>query len=798
MTIDLNPIQAAVQGGLSSLTLYNQWVAWRPTAPHTDGNPTDRWKKLLINPHTGEAASSTDIATQSDYQTAYNYAATHNLGVGFVFSEADPFFFVDVDDCYSSESGWSPRATELCQRLSGAFIEVSVSGTGLHIIGIGNKPDGYRAKASDKTFDIYTRARFVALTGNLATGDAGTEHTTALTALTQEYIPEGVVSGGDTPDEWTTEPVTEWQGITDDDELIAAACRSKSAAAFLEGKARFKDLWDANTAALADTYPHETRDGDYDASQADSALCQHLAFWTGKDCERIDRLFRRSKLMRDKWLRDDYRHNTVLGAVSGCRRVFQRAAVPEAMREVSVAPAPAAPTEQPRWREITSGQGIYSDGKDSENSATFVQCWYPNNTLMFIQEQGYRYNGKTWEPVSEEILKHELATAMWSSCPKDSTVNSTFRMMQKIRTAPYAKMGEWPGRSTKNLIVCQNGILDVATQTIEPHSSQFFTTSILPYEYDPSATAPNWERFLWSTFEGDAERTALLQEWLGYNLVTDYGHHKAMLLVGAPRSGKGTIGQVMKALVGDKAFQGITLDGLSNDKTMESVITKTSLFIGDAHDVSGPERNRILDRFLSITGGDELTIARIYKQSWSGVLPGRLTIGANSIPTFFDDSGAFGNRLLLIPFNVSFLGKEDIHLKDKLLSELPGICNWAIEGLKRLRAQGRFTEPSISKAERDEMMRQQAPMTGFLDDECEFDPNASEFSASLYQRYQTWALQSGVRVTTLPKFTRDIKATLRAKGVTKQVIYKDGITGQGFRGVRLKTAAGQSQGVSAL
>lgn len=785
--IDLTPLQAAAQGGLSPLVGYNQWVAWKATPPSAPGG---RWKKLLINPHTGEAAHSNDPATQSDYQTAFDYASLTGLGVGFVFSDTDPFFFIDVDDCYDPATGeWSPRAIELCQRLSGAFIETSVSGTGLHIIGVGQKPDGYKSKARDKTFDIYTNLRFGALTGNLAAGSAAFDHNATVQQLTAEYIPEGVTSSGDVPDEWTDTPAPEWQGIADDDELIAAACRAQSAASAFQSRARFKDLWKANKPALTDTYPHETRDDDYDASQADSALCQHLAFWTGKDCERMDRLFRQSALYRDKWERDDYRHNTILGAVAGCVRVYQRAEVPQQQREVSVAaPALVPAPEQPRYRSVTSGQGVYSDGKDTENAATFLQCWYPNGTLRFVQEQAYRFNGKVWETVSDEVLKHEVTVAMWSSCPKDASINSTYRILQKRCTAPGARIGEWPGRDTAHLIVCQNGILDVTTGELHQHSPEFFTTSILPYSYDPAATPDQWQRFLWSTFEGDTERMELLQEWMGYQLVTDYTHHKAMVLVGAPRSGKGTIGQILKSLVGETAFQGITLDGIAHDKTMESVLTKTVLFIGDAHDVSGPDRNRILDRFLSITGGDNLTVGRLYKQSWSGVLPGRLTIAANSIPTFFDDSGAFGNRLLLIPFNRSFLGQEDLTLKSRLLDELPGICNWAITGLQRLRARGRFTEPRASQLERNEMMRQQAPMTGFLEDECEFSDDYCEFGAALFSRYQLWAAQAGIRTTTQPKFTRDIKATLRSKGVTKQVIYKDGFTAQGFRGVRLKTA----------
>ncbi len=180
--IDLEPLKAALRGGLSPLIPYNQWVVWKPTPPWTDDNQTDRWAKMLYSPHTGDKASSTNPATWSDYQSALTYAELTGLGVGFVFTDSDPFYFAEVDGCYDSDGQPTPRAVELCGRLSGAFVEVSVSGTGLHIIGRGTRPDGFRVKSADKTFDIYTSGRFCALTGVAAQGYADADHTDVLHA----------------------------------------------------------------------------------------------------------------------------------------------------------------------------------------------------------------------------------------------------------------------------------------------------------------------------------------------------------------------------------------------------------------------------------------------------------------------------------------------------------------------------------------------------------------------------------------------------------------------------------------
>lgn len=778
--MNLSNLQQAAAGGLSVLTLYTQWMCWRAIAPD-EAHP--RWRKELVNPHNGYAASPTDAATWSDYTTAVTYATEHGLGVGFAFTAEDPFFFVDIDDCYSPATRWSPIAVELCQRLSGAFMEASVSGTGLHIIGMGKRPEGYMVK-SPIGFDVYEWGRWVALTGNSAQGDASFDHSVEINRIVTSYMrPKETVTAA----EWSAGPVPEWSGYSDDEELIAAARRSKSVAGTFAGKATFDDLWSCNAEALAVSYPHDATPDTFDHSAADAALCQHLAFWTGKDCERIDRLFRLSALFRDKWNdRQQYREDTINGAVSRCKSVHQRPQVPAALATASVVPAAPSVTVHPRYASIVSGQGVYGDGKDTQNAATFMQCWYPDNTLVFVKEQPYRYNGQVWELVDEETLKHELTVAMWASEPKDSTVNSAFRMLQKRCTAPHMKLGHWEGRNVTHLTACQNGILDVHTGQIEPHTPLFFTTSILPYAFDPVAIAPNWLTFLNDVFEGDHERVALLQEWLGYQLVTDYSHHKAMLLVGAPRSGKGTIGRILNAMVGDSAFMGMTLDGFAQDKTMEAALNKTVLFIGDAHSVSGPDRNRILDRLMSITGNDSLTVGRLYKQSFTGQLPGRITIAANTIPTFFDESGAFGNRLLLLPFNRSFLGSEDPTLLTRLLSELPGICNWAIEGLQRLRATGRFTEPAICREEREDMMEQQAPLLAFIRAECELGAGLKVGSTDLYNRYSLWCTQNQMKAGNHNKFTRELKSTLRGRGVVKKTLYIDGRTVNGFEGVALR------------
>ena len=282
---------------LEALAPYKQFILWTMT----DG------KKVPISPYTLKKSDyeGTGVLSDSsqwvDGPTACAIASQcgTEYGVGFIFTEIDPFFFVDVDKCLDG-GAWSHLAVDLMTMFNGAAIEVSQSLTGLHIIGQGTPiPHGKRNTALQ--IEYYTEARFIALTGNNIVGDASTDHTQALFDLTTKYFPasKASISGF----EWTDKPVDNWTGPTEDDKLLERALKSKSTAGLLGGRATFADLWNADEKALGVHFPEGTDGEPFNRSSADAALASHLAFWTGKNCERIRKLMELSALKRDKWFR---------------------------------------------------------------------------------------------------------------------------------------------------------------------------------------------------------------------------------------------------------------------------------------------------------------------------------------------------------------------------------------------------------------------------------------------------------------------------------------------------------------
>ena len=241
------------------------------------------------------------------YWMTHEQASAISSSVGFVFTDKDPYWFLDIDHCII-DGTYSPIAQELMRVFVNCYIEVSQSGEGLHIFGIGDVPP-HGNKNKELGIEFYTEKRFVALTGNKV--GAGTEEcdcSSVMDWLVDTYFgaPMDV-----SPDNWTTEPVTAWNGSDDDELLIAKA---------LSGKSNF-----------AMYYYADLEEG-YDESSADMSLATHLAFWTGKDCERIERIMRKSKLVRDKWDRRErgpgYLKTTIMRACAVSDDVYGVAPVP--------------------------------------------------------------------------------------------------------------------------------------------------------------------------------------------------------------------------------------------------------------------------------------------------------------------------------------------------------------------------------------------------------------------------------------------------------------------------------------
>lgn len=305
---------------------------------------------MPINPH--------QSINWSDYHTA----RSRSERIGFVLN-GDGFACLDIDKCLLTDGTWHPDAQKLFHLFPGAAAEVSQSGQGMHIL-FRVDPARFASKRrkfkfGDVACEFYCGDRYIAFGPHGWQGDPCIDFTDAAASIVpdRDEAPVADLPAG---------PVPEYTGPADDDVLIGKMLASQgSAAAAFGAKASVAALWEGDASALSQTFPSSAGDV-FDRSSADAALMSHLAFWTGKDAARMDRLFRRSALVRAKYLeREDYRTNTLAHAISGCRRVYdvagRRAAQIEELKRIGAdldePPEPTIMTVDDMIRDLVFVEG---------------------------------------------------------------------------------------------------------------------------------------------------------------------------------------------------------------------------------------------------------------------------------------------------------------------------------------------------------------------------------------------------------------------------------------------------------
>ena len=270
------------------------------------------------------------------------------------------------------------------------------------------------------------------------------------------------------------------------------------------------------------------------------------------------------------------------------------------------------------------------------------------------------------------------------------------------------------------LLACRNGLLHIPTRQLVPPTPAFFTLTGLDFDYDPAAPEPvRWYRFLHDLWPEDPQSQATLQEWMGYTLTPDTRLQKALLVVGPKRSGKGTIARVKRRLIGERHVCGPTLGNMAEQFGMSILIGKSVAIIADARISGRTDTSVITERLLSITGEDTLSIPRKYLPDWTGKLPTRFLLMTNELPRIEDASGALASRFIVLTLRQSFYGREDHELFHRLVPELPGILNWALQGWIRLYQRGRFVQPEASVDLILQLEDLGSPVRAFIRDRCE-------------------------------------------------------------------------------
>jgi putative DNA primase/helicase len=290
-----------------------------------------------------------------------------------------------------------------------------------------------------------------------------------------------------------------------------------------------------------------------------------------------------------------------------------------------------------------------------------------------------------------------------------------------------------------NALVHLPSYVEGKPNAVHEATPDFLCPYALDYDFDPAAPPPeHLEAFLKSVWPNDPEAIDTLQEWVGYLLTPDTRQQKIGMFIGPKRSGRGTIGRLIESLLGPDNVVGLSLSGLASNFGVWPLIGKPVGIVGDARISGRSDTAAIVERLLGISGEDTQTIDRKHLPLWMGRLPTRLMIFANELPQLPDQSEALASRYIMFRFVESFIGREDLHLIDKLRSELPGILLWAIDGWKRLRERGRFVQPKSGASLIEEVRDINSPVGAFVRGRCEVGAGLEIQVGKLFQAWCDW------------------------------------------------------------
>lgn len=315
-----------------------------------------------------------------------------------------------------------------------------------------------------------------------------------------------------------------------------------------------------------------------------------------------------------------------------------------------------------------------------------------------------------------------------------------------------------------NIVNVKNGLLNIKTFELFPHTPNYVSIAQSPVEYKPEAKSPVWDKFIKEVTCNDASQEYLLQQFAGYCMTTETRHEKALILQGTGGNGKGKFMHALRSIIGAQSCSNVKLQALNERFGLKSLHGKKLNVIDE---INGHYFES--DVIKGIISGEPLSAEVKNKQEMFEFKPfAKIIFTVNDLPRLNDTSDGIYRRLIIMTFDQSFsenateIKKEkDVYLDEKMNAELPGILNWALEGLKNLRKDGKFIITEKNTAEMIRFKRENSPLSEYIDADYEEDEeNVIDF-AEIYTGYKQYALKNGYK----PKTSNNVSKELRHLGL---------------------------------
>lgn len=419
-----------------------------------------------------------------------------------------------------------------------------------------------------------------------------------------------------------------------------------------------------------------------------------------------------------------------------------------------------------RSEQVAGAKASPSDGDLADDDGSETEKIRPNELAerillhhRFINVAGvlYEYGLTHWRIVRDEYVKSLMRIA-------DGRTHSTQRRRSEgvdyIRSSVYRHEQRWRQLESHEVPV-GNGVLDLRHDgyTLRPHRADDYLQACSPVPFNAAAQCPVWMRCLDDYFGADndgEDKSAALQEFAGYVLMSHARYKKALFLHGESDTGKSVVPFVFRELVGPANTCAVSVEDMDDARKRAPLRGKLLNALTEL-----PQNALIADGgFKTLVSTEEpILFDEKFLPPIVDVPIAKHVIATNHLPRINDRSAATFNRLLLIRFNrVIPKSEQDVTLHDKLRGELEGIMVWALEGARRLwEKRGQFT--AVGAAELAEYRRRANPITAFLSELAgEFNPDdtGGAFLHDVRERYSRW---SGEKIT-----SERVASMLRAAG----------------------------------
>lgn len=725
----------------------------------------EKLTKIPIDAKTGKAGKSNEEDTWADFDTALEAIEKYNLdGLGFYFKE--PYFGIDIDDVqgeihrFLTDQHEDNIVSEFIEMMC-SYAEVSPSGKGIHIIVKGDLPKGGRRKGK---VEMYDTGRFFTMTGNHIGGYlhiADDSDHGKINYLHSKYIAKSEVS-----EKHTTELKGSGSDLSEE-EIIRIASNSKNGM-------RFKLFLEGGWEQFYDSQ-----------SEADMAFANDLAFWTNRDFNKMDSMFRNSSLYREKWDRKQnnatYGIETLNKAIADCSNAFV-----------------------PRERDEDFNLYLLEDSvekinrkfysyDDTGNAQRFKDAYGEVIRYSYIRKEWYFYDGKIWIVDQEGKIK-TLADSTIEKMkdepiyvPKDADPEEIEKAFNKHVKAARSSRGKismlketehlLPIKpeefdADKTLFNVQNGYLDLRSGKLMPHAKDKFFTKVSNVEYTDKIDCPLWLDFLDTIFDHDQDLIDYMQRAVGYSLSGSTEEQVMFVLFGNGRNGKSVFLDIITEMFGNYStnIQPQTIMVKQQSGGANSDIAR----LDGARLVTTTEPNEgsRLDEGLvkQLTGGDRVTARFLYGSEFDFEPELKLWMATNHKPVIRGTDDGIWRRMAIVPFTVQIPAeKVDKQLKNKLKRELTAILNWAVEGYQLWKIRG-LDEPKVIVDQRKEYQTEMDSIEAFIEECCIRQEGHSVQSKIIYQAYRDWASANGQYMMSSTKFGREMGnkfPKIKSSGVIK-------------------------------